>query len=105
MSHALAVGGILCLGLFLHQFLAGTGIGLAYVPRLPLLCNYLTGNHRGFPTTSRANLLAQNILRAEIKQGLNSSVAVYSADNCMLFYEPFSRNVTLIVLEWNSDAR
>jgi len=57
-------GGNICLGLFLHQFLAGTEIGIP-----------------GFQTTSRANPLAQKILKAEIAQGLNSSVTRYSGDN------------------------
>jgi len=58
-------GGIVCLGLFLHQFLAGTEIGLP-----------------GFQTTLRANPLAQKILKAEIAQGLNSSIApMYAPDN------------------------
>jgi len=57
-------GGDICLGLFLHQYLAGTKFGFS-----------------GFQTTSRANPLAQKILESEITQGLNSSLTRYSADN------------------------
>ncbi|KAI0299441.1 hypothetical protein B0F90DRAFT_1810686 [Multifurca ochricompacta] len=57
-------GGFVCLGLFLHQFLAGTEAGFP-----------------GFQSTSRANTLAQKILKADISLGLDGSVSFYTADN------------------------
>ncbi|KAH8990807.1 hypothetical protein EDB92DRAFT_724534 [Lactarius akahatsu] len=57
-------GGYVCLGLFLHQFLAGTQAGFP-----------------GFQTTSRANPLAQKIVKAGIQQGHNSSISIYAPDN------------------------
>jgi|SRR6266851_2670511 len=56
----------------------------------------LTGCHRGFQTTSRANPLAQKILKAEIAQGLNSSVTRYTGDNCKIFYSVFTRKMTFV---------
>ncbi|KAI0289967.1 hypothetical protein BC826DRAFT_913877 [Russula brevipes] len=58
-------GGSVCLGLFLHQFLAGSKIGLP-----------------GFQSTSRANPLAQKIVKANIAQGLNST---FYSPNTWLF--------------------
>jgi hypothetical protein len=57
-------GGIICLGVFLVAFLSGTDAGF---PR--------------FQSTSRANPLAQKILKAVIEQGLNSSISNYAPDN------------------------
>ncbi|KAH9053619.1 hypothetical protein EDB87DRAFT_1569228 [Lactarius vividus] len=57
-------GGFLCLALFLHQYLTATG---AEFP--------------GFQTTSRANPLAQKIVKAGIQQRHNSSISVYAPDN------------------------
>ncbi|KAH8990803.1 hypothetical protein EDB92DRAFT_1946330 [Lactarius akahatsu] len=57
-------GGFVCLGLFLHLFLAGTKVGLP-----------------GFQSTSRANPLAQKIVRAGIQQGHDSSISFYAPDN------------------------
>ncbi|KAH9030512.1 hypothetical protein EDB85DRAFT_1866414 [Lactarius pseudohatsudake] len=57
-------GGYICLGLFLHQFLAGTQAGFS-----------------GFQSTSRANPLAQKIVKAGIKQRHNSSISIYAPDN------------------------
>ncbi|KAI9513403.1 hypothetical protein F5148DRAFT_3736 [Russula earlei] len=57
-------GGFICLGLFLHQYLAGTNFGLP-----------------GFQTTTRANPLAQKIVKSDIAEGLNRTVSVYSPDN------------------------
>ncbi|KAI9438208.1 hypothetical protein H4582DRAFT_2111656 [Lactarius indigo] len=57
-------GGFVCLGLFLHVFLAGTKIGLP-----------------GFQSTSRANPLAQKIVKAGIQQGHNASISFYTPDN------------------------
>jgi hypothetical protein len=79
-----ATGGILCLGLYLHQFFAGTEIGLPYVSGVHFFFSCLTNCNRGFQTTSRANPLAQKIVKAEIAQGLNSSITDYSPDNCEL---------------------
>jgi len=58
----------------------------------------LTGSHRGFQTTSRANTLAQKILKADIAQGLDNSVTVYLADNCMLSCEAFTWKMTFIAV-------
>ncbi|KAI0058356.1 hypothetical protein BV25DRAFT_1919409 [Artomyces pyxidatus] len=57
-------GGYVCLGLFLHQYLAGMGIGYA-----------------GFQSTNRANPLAKKILASDIAQGLNDQVSYYTADD------------------------
>jgi hypothetical protein len=57
-------GGFICLGVYLVASIAGTDAGL---PR--------------FQSTSRANPLAQKILRAVIDQGLNSSISNYAPDN------------------------
>ncbi|KAH9054676.1 hypothetical protein EDB87DRAFT_1428312 [Lactarius vividus] len=57
-------GGFVCLGLFLHQYLTATG---AEFP--------------GFQTTSRANPLAQKIVKAGIQQRHNSSISMYAPDN------------------------
>ncbi|KAL0946153.1 hypothetical protein HGRIS_012416 [Hohenbuehelia grisea] len=57
-------GGFVCLGQFLHQYLAGSKIG-----------------YPGFVSTSRANPLAQKIVAADIKLGLNGAFTFYSADN------------------------
>ncbi|KAI0790457.1 hypothetical protein C8Q75DRAFT_117560 [Abortiporus biennis] len=57
-------GGFVCLGFFLHQFLAGAQIG-----------------YPGFQSTSRANPLAQKILQADIAQGLTDQITFYSPDN------------------------
>ncbi|KAF8270054.1 hypothetical protein EI94DRAFT_1723741 [Lactarius quietus] len=57
-------GGYVDLGFFLHQYLAGTEAGFP-----------------GFQSTSRANPLAQKILKAVIQQGLNSSISFYAPDN------------------------
>jgi hypothetical protein len=56
----------------------------------------LTNCHRGFQTTSRANPLAQKILKAEIAQGLNRSVTRYSADNCKILYSVFTWEMTFV---------
>ncbi|KAI0763881.1 hypothetical protein BC629DRAFT_967496 [Irpex lacteus] len=57
-------GGFVCLGQFLHQYLAGTRIG-----------------NPGFQSTNRANPLAQKIVAADIALGLNDNFAFYTADN------------------------
>ncbi|KAH9077636.1 hypothetical protein EDB83DRAFT_2514350 [Lactarius deliciosus] len=57
-------GGFVCLGLFLHQFLAGTQVGLP-----------------GFQSTSRANPLAQKIVKAGIDQGHDDTISFYTPDN------------------------
>ncbi|KAI9438203.1 hypothetical protein H4582DRAFT_2076810 [Lactarius indigo] len=57
-------GGLICLGLFLHQFLAGANFGFP-----------------GFQTTSRANPLAKKIVKASIQQGHNASISFYTPDN------------------------
>lgn len=56
-------GGFVCLGQFLHRYLAGT-IGYA-----------------GFQSTKRANALARKIVAADVALGLNSSFGFYPADN------------------------
>jgi len=57
-------GGFVCLGFFLHQYLAGSNIG-----------------YSGFVSTARANPLAQKIVAADIALGLDSSLTFYSGDN------------------------
>lgn len=57
-------GGYVCLGIFLHQYLAGTGAGSpAYL------------------STSRANPLAQRIVNANVQLRLNASTSAYAPDN------------------------
>jgi len=64
---------------------------------LNMICiAHLTGSCRGFQTTSRANTLAQKILKADIAQGLDDAVTQYTADNCMLSYGPFTWRMTFI---------
>ncbi|PFH53432.1 hypothetical protein AMATHDRAFT_1097 [Amanita thiersii Skay4041] len=57
-------GGFVCLGQFLHQYLSGSGLG-----------------YPGFVSSVRANPLAQKIVAADIKLGLNANLAFYTADN------------------------
>ncbi|KAF8884228.1 hypothetical protein CPB84DRAFT_1686015 [Gymnopilus junonius] len=57
-------GGFVCLGQFLHQFLAGSQIG-----------------DPGFQSTSRANPLAQKIVAAHVAMGENDIGTFYSPDN------------------------
>ncbi|KAF7319487.1 TSPc domain-containing protein [Mycena chlorophos] len=57
-------GGFVCLGQFLHAYLAGTNFG-----------------YPGFQSTNRANPLAQKIVASDIKLGLNSDFSFYTADN------------------------
>ncbi|KAF8270049.1 hypothetical protein EI94DRAFT_1798552 [Lactarius quietus] len=57
-------GGIVCLGIFLVAVLAGIDAGFP-----------------AFQSTSRANPLAQKILKAVIAQGLNGTISDYAPDN------------------------
>ncbi|KAJ7672598.1 hypothetical protein DFH06DRAFT_96835 [Mycena polygramma] len=57
-------GGFVCLGQFLHQYLAGTRIG-----------------YPGFQSTARANELARKIVASDIELGLNFDFSFYTADN------------------------
>jgi len=57
-------GGFICLGQFLHSFLAGTNFG-----------------YPGFQSTARANPLARKIVASDIELGLNASFSFYTADN------------------------
>ncbi|KAG6864821.1 hypothetical protein C0991_006942, partial [Blastosporella zonata] len=57
-------GGFVCLGQFLHQYLSGSQFG-----------------YPGFVSTVRANPLAQKIVAADIKLGLNASFTFYTGDN------------------------
>jgi len=57
-------GGYVCLGLFLHQYLAGSKFG-----------------YGGFHSTARANTLALDIVASDIKQGLNANFTDYTGDN------------------------
>jgi len=87
---SVAPGGYLCLGLFLHQFLAGTEVGFPYVDRIRNSSAFLTEFFRGFQTTSRANPLAQKIVKAGIDQGHNASISYFAPDNCKLSWTTFS---------------
>lgn len=62
----ISAGGFVCLGQFLHQYLAGTNFG-----------------YPGFQSSARANPLAQKIVASDIELGLNSSFSFYTPDNCM----------------------
>ncbi|KAF5384319.1 hypothetical protein D9615_003317 [Tricholomella constricta] len=57
-------GGFVCLGHFLHQYLAGSNIG-----------------YPGFVSSVRANPLAQKIVAADIALGVDSSLSFYTGDN------------------------
>ncbi|KAK7042445.1 TSPc domain-containing protein [Favolaschia claudopus] len=57
-------GGFICLGQFLHQYLAGTRMG-----------------YPGFVSTARGNPLARKIVASDIELGLNGSFSFYTADN------------------------
>ncbi|KAF9474386.1 hypothetical protein BDN70DRAFT_884883 [Pholiota conissans] len=57
-------GGFVCLGQFLHQFLAGSQIG-----------------YPGFQSTQRGNPLAQKIVAAHVAMGVNDIGTFYSPDN------------------------
>lgn len=61
-----STGGFVCLGQFLHQYLAGTKFG-----------------YPGFQSSSRANTLARKIVASDIELGLNASFSFYTPDNCM----------------------
>ncbi|TFK75632.1 hypothetical protein BDN72DRAFT_448111 [Pluteus cervinus] len=57
-------GGYVCLGLFLHQYFAGSNM-----------------TYGGFESVNRANPLAQKILAGSIAFGLDSTISFYSGDN------------------------
>ncbi|KZT64325.1 hypothetical protein DAEQUDRAFT_39563 [Daedalea quercina L-15889] len=57
-------GGYVCLGEFLHSYLAGADFGFP-----------------GYSSAVRANELAQKIVAADIAQGINDSYAYYPPDN------------------------
>ncbi|KAH9834923.1 uncharacterized protein C8Q71DRAFT_132075 [Rhodofomes roseus] len=57
-------GGYVCLGEFLHTYLAGADFGFP-----------------GYSSAVRANTLAQKIVAADIAQGINDSYAFYPPDN------------------------
>ncbi|KAH9955472.1 hypothetical protein BC827DRAFT_1271685 [Russula dissimulans] len=57
-------GGYVCLGWFLYQFLSGKSFRV-----------------NGFQSTSRANPLAQKILKADITKHINSSYSFYAGGN------------------------
>ncbi|KAJ7855118.1 hypothetical protein B0H14DRAFT_2754840 [Mycena olivaceomarginata] len=57
-------GGFVCLGQFLHQYLAGTRIG-----------------YPGFQSTARGNALARKIVASDIELGLDDTFSFYTADN------------------------
>ncbi|KAJ6591037.1 hypothetical protein DFH09DRAFT_1138386 [Mycena vulgaris] len=57
-------GGFVCLGQFLHRYLAGPSIG-----------------DPGFQSTARANPLARKIVASDIELGLNFQFSFYTADN------------------------
>ncbi|VDB83219.1 unnamed protein product [Peniophora sp. CBMAI 1063] len=57
-------GGFVCLGLFLHNYLAGANFG-----------------YPGFQSINRANALAQRILGNDIKLNTTDNLSFYTADN------------------------
>ncbi|KAF8153237.1 hypothetical protein B0H34DRAFT_97367 [Crassisporium funariophilum] len=61
-------GGFVCLGQFLHQYLAGSQIG-----------------YPGFQSSSRGNALAQKIVAAHVAMGANDIGTFYSPDNWAFF--------------------
>lgn len=60
-------GGMVCLGLFLHQYLSGATSGIP-----------------GFQSTSRANPLAQKIVERNIAQGIPHYLSSYASSNWLL---------------------
>ena len=89
-----ASGGIICLGIFLAAFLAGTDLEFPCVYRMWKSSTSLNKFVRRFQTTSRANPLAQRILKAVIEQGLNNSISSYAPDNCKLSRTIVLRSMT-----------
>lgn len=81
----ISTGGFVCLGQFLHQFLAGSQIGYPYAS-LSMSRYFVFSElhivHSGFQSTSRANPLAQKILAADIALGNTDFLTFYSPDNC-----------------------
>jgi hypothetical protein len=80
-----------CLGQFLHQYLAGTRIG-----------------YPGFQSTARGNALARKIVASDIELGLNGSFSFYTADNCTLAHRWYILYLNAFIrgfLEWDPDAR
>ncbi|KAJ7628461.1 hypothetical protein FB45DRAFT_1028550 [Roridomyces roridus] len=61
-------GGFVCLGQFLHQYLAGSNFG-----------------YPGFQSSARANPLARKIVASDIELGLNFDFSFYTADNWAFF--------------------
>ncbi|KAH9012207.1 hypothetical protein EDB84DRAFT_1645112 [Lactarius hengduanensis] len=57
-------GGYVCLGQFLHQFLSGTGAGFSE-----------------YQSTSRANPLAQKIVKEKVELGINGTTGFYASHN------------------------
>ncbi|KAF9557813.1 hypothetical protein CPC08DRAFT_639808 [Agrocybe pediades] len=68
-------GGFVCLGQFLHQFLAGSQIG-----------------YPGFQSTQRANPLAQKIVAAHVAMGDQDLGTFYSPDNWAFFNDTIFPN-------------
>ncbi|KAF7329787.1 TSPc domain-containing protein [Mycena kentingensis (nom. inval.)] len=62
-------GGFVCLGHFLHSYLAGTNIG-----------------YPGFQSTARANTLARKIVASDVALGLDGRFSFYTADNCAISF-------------------
>ena len=77
-------GGFVCLGQFLHQFLAGSQSGYPFVwsifKQCVLLTNGFLSHSRGFQTTQRGNALAQKIVANDIKLGVTQ--VFYAPQNC-----------------------
>jgi hypothetical protein len=69
-------GGFVCLGQFLHAYLAGSKFG-----------------YPGFQSSSRANPLARKIVASDIALGLNGEFSFYTADNCASAGSHWSRTV------------
>ncbi|TFY77739.1 hypothetical protein EWM64_g6268, partial [Hericium alpestre] len=62
------IGGIVCLGIFLHGYLAGSSFG-----------------YPGFQSDIRATPFAQRIVQANIQQSLTFEQTFYAPDNCKTF--------------------
>jgi hypothetical protein len=71
-------------------------VEVKYVPEQILL--------RRFQSTSRANPLAQKILKAVIEQGLNSSISNYAPDNCKLSLSTVSRSMNSFAGQFVNDT-
>lgn len=97
MSDAGCPGGYLQLGYVLYQYLTGNNSGFPYVHQAQGVSVCLIELFRGFQSTSRANPLAQKIVKAAIERGYNNTLSYYASDHCKPSRTNIFMNVTSIV--------